>query len=204
MFVKGRFHAAAGGVGSILTPWANAQGARVIGVVSTPEKAKLAKEYGCWETILASEDVPARVKELTGHTARVLHLAVSPDGSMVASAGADETLRFWALFPHAPGSAGGGAGLDATASMQQVLESAPVQAHFQKVVDELAASSTGSASRASTSRSSVSAAYGVSAPTTMPWLASSSTSAGVSASTCAIAPASGAPGRRYGTHAQRT
>lgn len=58
--------AAAGGVGSLLTPWANAQGARVIGVVSTPEKAKLAKEYGCWETILASEDVPARVKELNG------------------------------------------------------------------------------------------------------------------------------------------
>lgn len=57
--------AAAGGVGSILVPWANALGARVIGVVSTPEKAALAKEYGCWETILASEDVPARVKELT-------------------------------------------------------------------------------------------------------------------------------------------
>lgn len=58
--------AAAGGVGSILVPWANALGGRVIGVVSTPEKAKLAKEYGCWETILASEDVPARVKELNG------------------------------------------------------------------------------------------------------------------------------------------
>lgn len=58
--------AAAGGVGSILVPWANALGARVIGVVSTPEKAKLAKAYGCWETILASEDVPARVKELNG------------------------------------------------------------------------------------------------------------------------------------------
>lgn len=58
--------AAAGGVGSILVPWANALGTRVIGVVSTPEKAKLAKQYGCWETILASEDVPARVKELNG------------------------------------------------------------------------------------------------------------------------------------------
>ena len=58
--------AAAGGVGSILVPWANAQGARVIGVVSTPEKAELAKEYGCWETILSSEDVAARVKQLNG------------------------------------------------------------------------------------------------------------------------------------------
>ena len=58
--------AAAGGVGSILVPWANAQGARVIGVVSTPEKAELAQRYGCDATILSSEDVPARVKELTG------------------------------------------------------------------------------------------------------------------------------------------
>jgi NADPH2:quinone reductase len=58
--------AAAGGVGSILVPWANALGARVIGVVSTPEKASSRRTYGCWETILASEDVPARVKELNG------------------------------------------------------------------------------------------------------------------------------------------
>ena len=39
------------------------------------------------------------------------------------------------------------AGLPATASMQDVLQSAPVQAHFQKVADEMAAASTGSASR---------------------------------------------------------
>lgn len=58
--------AAAGGVGSILVPWANALGARVIGVVSTEDKAQLAKSYGCDEVVLASEDVPARVKALTG------------------------------------------------------------------------------------------------------------------------------------------
>jgi feruloyl-CoA synthase len=39
------------------------------------------------------------------------------------------------------------AGLPADAPMQQVLESAPVQAHFQKVLDTLAAGATGSASR---------------------------------------------------------
>jgi len=58
--------AAAGGVGSILAPWACALGARVIGVVSTPEKAALARSYGCEEVVLASEDVAARVRELTG------------------------------------------------------------------------------------------------------------------------------------------
>jgi feruloyl-CoA synthase len=39
------------------------------------------------------------------------------------------------------------AGLPDDASLQQVVESAPVQAHFQKVVNELAASGTGSANR---------------------------------------------------------
>ena len=40
----------------------------------------------------------AKVKELTGHTARVLHMAASPDGTQVVSAAADETLRFWNVF----------------------------------------------------------------------------------------------------------
>ena len=39
------------------------------------------------------------------------------------------------------------AGLGANATMQQVLESAPVQAHFQRVLNELARSGTGSANR---------------------------------------------------------
>jgi feruloyl-CoA synthase len=39
------------------------------------------------------------------------------------------------------------AGLADTASLQQVLESAPVQAHFQRVVDQLAAGAAGSADR---------------------------------------------------------
>ena len=33
-----------------------------------------------------------KVKELTGHTARVLHMAMSPSGGQVVSAGADETI----------------------------------------------------------------------------------------------------------------
>ena len=39
-----------------------------------------------------------KASELTGHTARVLHLAQSPDGTTVVSAAADETLRFWKIL----------------------------------------------------------------------------------------------------------
>jgi len=39
-----------------------------------------------------------KVAEMTGHSARVLHMAQSPDGTSVVTAGADETLRFWRCF----------------------------------------------------------------------------------------------------------
>ena len=60
-------HAAAGGVGAILTQWAKALGATVIGTAGSPEKAALAREHGADETILyRDEDVAARVRTLTG------------------------------------------------------------------------------------------------------------------------------------------
>ncbi|HLJ59720.1 MAG TPA: quinone oxidoreductase [bacterium] len=60
-------HAAAGGVGLLLVQMAKMRGARVIGTVSTPEKAKLAREAGADEVILyESQDFEAEVKRLTG------------------------------------------------------------------------------------------------------------------------------------------
>ena len=59
-------HAAAGGVGLILTQWARHLGARIIGVVSTKEKAELAKENGCHHALIAGEgDLVRRVRSLT-------------------------------------------------------------------------------------------------------------------------------------------
>ncbi len=61
------FHAAAGGVGLIACQWARALGAKLIGTVSSPEKAVLAREHGAWATIdYTKEDVVARVLDLTG------------------------------------------------------------------------------------------------------------------------------------------
>eukprot|EP01134_Creolimax_fragrantissima_P003021 CFRG3021T1 len=40
----------------------------------------------------------AQVAKLTGHTFRVLYLAMSPDGQTVVTGAGDETLRFWNIF----------------------------------------------------------------------------------------------------------
>jgi NADPH2:quinone reductase len=59
-------HAAAGGVGLLLCQIAKMRGARVIGTVSTEEKAKLAREAGAAEVILyTTQDFEAEVKRLT-------------------------------------------------------------------------------------------------------------------------------------------
>lgn len=59
-------HAAAGGVGLILCQWAKHLGATVIGTVSTEAKAALALAQGADHVLLTSEDLPARVKQITG------------------------------------------------------------------------------------------------------------------------------------------
>ena len=59
-------HAAAGGVGLLLCQIAKMRGARVIGTVSTDDKAKLAREAGADEVILyTKQDFEAEVKRLT-------------------------------------------------------------------------------------------------------------------------------------------
>ncbi|UVS80120.1 quinone oxidoreductase [Actinokineospora sp. UTMC 2448] len=60
-------HAAAGGVGLLLTQLATARGARVIGTVSTAEKAELARAAGAAEVIRYDQvDFAPAVRELTG------------------------------------------------------------------------------------------------------------------------------------------
>jgi len=60
-------HAAAGGVGLLLCQIAKLRGARVIGTVSTDDKAKLAREAGADETIIYTrQDFEAEVKRITG------------------------------------------------------------------------------------------------------------------------------------------
>ncbi|WP_208454162.1 quinone oxidoreductase family protein [Burkholderia gladioli] len=67
-------HAAAGGVGLLLVQWARHLGARVIGTVSTPEKAEAVRQAGAHDVILYTEqDFVAETLRLTdGHGADLI------------------------------------------------------------------------------------------------------------------------------------
>jgi cell division cycle protein 20 (cofactor of APC complex) len=75
-------------------------GSQVCALQWSPFEKELLSSHGYAENQLCLWKYPTmtKMKELKGHTSRVLHLATSPDGSMVCSAAADETLRFWNVF----------------------------------------------------------------------------------------------------------
>ena len=59
-------HAAAGGVGQILSQWAASLGVKVIGTAGSEEKMKIALAQGCTHVINnRTEDVAVRVREIT-------------------------------------------------------------------------------------------------------------------------------------------
>jgi NADPH:quinone reductase-like Zn-dependent oxidoreductase len=88
-------HAAAGGVGLFLSQWARALGARVIGTVSSEDKARLARAHGCETPIVGRDYRFARaVLDATGgRGADVIY-----DGLGTAAAG--ENLEALAMCGH--------------------------------------------------------------------------------------------------------
>lgn len=74
-------HAAAGGVGLLLTQVARMRGARVLGTVSTEEKARLAREAGADQVILYTrDDFEAAVRHATeGRGVQVVYDSVGQD-----------------------------------------------------------------------------------------------------------------------------
>jgi len=98
-------HAAAGGVGLLLCPWAKHLGARVIGTVSSEEKARLAREHGCDVAIVARDYRFAdAARQATGGRG----VDVVFDG--IGAAAAAETYEalamtgHWVSFGHAGGA----------------------------------------------------------------------------------------------------
>ena len=103
-------HAAAGGVGQILCQWGRALGAKVIGTVGSPEKAKIAKKAGAQHTILyREEDFAKRVEEITkGQKCAVVYDGV---GKATFPASLD-CLRAFGMFASFGSASGGIEGFD--------------------------------------------------------------------------------------------
>jgi NADPH:quinone reductase len=98
------FHAAAGGVGLIVSQWARHLGATVIGTVGSAEKAALATKFGCHHVInYAQEDFVQRVAEITGgKKCDVVYDGVGKD-TFVKSLDCVRPLGMVALFGNASG-----------------------------------------------------------------------------------------------------
>jgi cell division cycle protein 20 (cofactor of APC complex) len=73
---------------------------QVCAILWSSHYRELVSSHGFSQNQLIVWQYPSMVKvcELTGHTSRVLHMAMSPDGETVVSASGDETLRFWRVF----------------------------------------------------------------------------------------------------------
>ena len=79
-------------------------GSQVCSLLWSKHNKELCSSHGFSENQISLWNCPSMTKiaELKGHTARVLHMAQSPDGGTVVSAAADETLRFWNVFGAPP------------------------------------------------------------------------------------------------------
>ena len=67
--------------------------------------------YSLNQIIIWKYPTMQKIATLTGHTYRVLYLAMSPDGQTIVTGAGDETLRFWGVFP---GPRGRGSGFSST------------------------------------------------------------------------------------------
>ena len=74
-------HAAAGGVGAILSQWLHSRGVHVLGTAGSAQKAEFAKAHGCDHVILYRDaDVAAEVRALTdGKGVKVVYDSIGKD-----------------------------------------------------------------------------------------------------------------------------
>ncbi|XP_054266543.1 fizzy-related protein homolog [Macrosteles quadrilineatus] len=75
-------------------------GSQVCNLAWSKHSSELVSTHGYSQNQILVWKYPAltQVAKLTGHSYRVLYLAVSPDGEAIVTGAGDETLRFWNVF----------------------------------------------------------------------------------------------------------
>ncbi|KAL8409089.1 hypothetical protein RB594_007509 [Gaeumannomyces avenae] len=95
-------------------------GSQVTSLRWSPHYREIVSSSGFPDNSLSIWSYPTLVRtvEIPAHESRVLHSCLSPDGQMLATAAADESLKFWKIFEKKPaGSAATGLGASSKADM---------------------------------------------------------------------------------------
>ncbi|KAL7943251.1 WD40-repeat-containing domain protein [Trichoderma barbatum] len=95
-------------------------GSQVTSLRWSPHYREIVSSSGFPDNSLSVWSYPTLVRnvEIPAHESRVLHSCLSPDGQMLATAAADESLKFWKIFEKKAGSAAGtGSGSSAKADV---------------------------------------------------------------------------------------
>ena len=76
-------------------------GSQVCNLIFSKRSNELISTHGYTENQIHIWNYPKmkKLSTFTGHTYRVLYLAMSPDGCSIVTGAGDETLRFWDLYP---------------------------------------------------------------------------------------------------------
>lgn len=75
-------------------------GSQVCNLAWSKHSSELVSTHGYSQNQILVWKYPtlSQVAKLTGHSYRVLYLAMSPDGEAIVTGAGDETLRFWNIF----------------------------------------------------------------------------------------------------------
>ncbi|CAM0140020.1 WD repeat-containing protein slp1 [Umbelopsis sp. WA50703] len=75
-------------------------GSQVSSIIWSTQYKELVTSHGLPNNQLSVWEYPTlkKVADIPAHDSRILHMAASPDGQLIASAAADENLKFWRIF----------------------------------------------------------------------------------------------------------
>lgn len=135
-------HAAAGGMGHVLVPWARDLGATVIGTVGSEEKMKVARDLGCHHVInYSTEDFQKHCMDITdGVGVHVVYDSVGKD-TLQKSLQSLRPLGMCACYGHASGVPDPVQIVDELGKGGSLFLTRPAIMHYMSTRDELLASS---------------------------------------------------------------